>query len=112
MSDGEASDFLRIDGVEEKSARRSDDDFLPWHKPRKNWVREKQWGVSIANFVKKHLNLSKRPLAYLTFPYEDFLDVRYLHSLAVQEHFDIEFRGFNSQRSTQADISLSEIFGP
>jgi len=109
MADQDGSDFLHIDKLGVPLTRRPDDEFKQWHKPRKQWVRESQWGDSIANFVKKYLDLSGRPLAYLTFPGEDFLDVRYLHKIAVKHCFEVEFRGFNDRRTMEGDVSLSEV---
>ena len=109
MSDDDGSDFLQIDAAETASPRRRDDEFEQWHKPRKQWVRESQWGTGIANFVKRNLDLSRRPLAYLTFPGDDFLDVRYLHRIAVDCGFELEFRGFNDRRTVEGDLSLSEV---
>ena len=109
MNDKKKSDFFRADLAHDLSQIRSPFAFEPWHKPRKQWVREKQWGNGIKNFVERYLDLSERPLTYLTLPGEDFLDVRHLQKIAVDVGFELDFQGFVTERSANHELSLSEI---
>lgn len=55
--------------------------YAPWHKPRKQWVREKQWWAAIKNHILDHHLTSSVPqtLRYFGLPGEELLDVRHLH---------------------------------
>lgn len=51
--------------------------FLPWHKPRKQWVRDKQWWQQISSHILPHLT-GVDTVRYFGLPGDDILDVRYL----------------------------------
>lgn len=51
--------------------------FLPWHKPRKQWVRDKQWWQQISLHILPHLT-GMDTVRYFGLPGDDILDVRYL----------------------------------
>jgi len=51
--------------------------FLPWHKPRKQWVRDKQWWNQISSHILPHLT-GVDTVRYFGLPGDDILDVRYL----------------------------------
>lgn len=51
--------------------------FLPWHKPRKQWVRDKQWWGQINQHILPNLK-GMDTVRYFGLPGDDLLDVRYL----------------------------------
>ena len=53
-------------------------DFLPWHRPRKQYVREMQWCREIIEMVDEVLP-ENNVLKYLGLPGDDLLDLRYFH---------------------------------
>ncbi|EIU7140314.1 PP_RS20740 family protein [Pseudomonas aeruginosa] len=55
----------------------ADNGFLPWHKPRKQWVRDKQWWSQISSHILPHLT-GIDTVRYFGLPGDDILDVRYL----------------------------------
>lgn len=89
--------------------------FLPWHRPRKQFVRDYQWLEQIRKMYVDSGNTSKK-LTYLGLPGVDLLDLRYFHSaLCVEQQISLKFLGFNSAASpandsqTEMAISLDEV---
>lgn len=89
--------------------------FLPWHKPRKQYVREKQWCYEVKKLIQ-----SSRPtdgiLKYLGLPGLDLLDLRHFHAAVCDEHeVRLRFLGFNSSArprsaaQTELNISMDEV---
>lgn len=83
-------------------------EFMPWHKPRKQFVRRKQWSTLL-----RHLYRERRPdepLRYLGLPGTDLIDLRYLYEeLCRPEGRPLRFLGFNTaaQPGSSAHIELS-----
>lgn len=96
---GSADDTF--DGVQPK-------EFKPWHKPRKQFVRRKQWAkLTEKLFEDRPDNI---PLKYLSLPGIDLLDIRYMHQRICQKQGrDLRFLGFNSeaQKGNSADVQLN-----
>ncbi len=90
-------------------------EFLPWHRPRKQFVRHYQW----CDQVKKMLDSVKPEdgtLKYLGLPGIDLLDLRYFHTQVCQPfNMRLCFLGFNSGIDPRSDaqaelnISLDEV---
>lgn len=89
--------------------------FLPWHKPRKQFVRTRQWEALIRDLVS-----TERPesgvIKYLGLPGDDFLDLRHFHEkICEPNELKLRFLGFNdgiksgSEESAQIEISLDEV---
>ncbi|WP_176058268.1 hypothetical protein [Paraburkholderia sp. BCC1876] len=81
--------------------------FLPWHKPRKQWVRTKQWADSIGKLIDT-LNLveSQRPVRYLSLPGPDLLDVRSIQPVCEAKNVPLQFLGLNSGDDDNAEVGL------
>jgi hypothetical protein len=73
--------------------------FMPWHKPRKQYIRLKQWCAEVRKLIKAIKLDEGDVLRYLGFPGEDFLDVRTLHSVCAPEKIWIRYLGFDSTAS-------------
>lgn len=93
----------------------ADKPFLPWHRPRKQYVRHHQWCHEIIRMV-----IDTPPaggvLKYLGLPGVDLLDLRYFHSAVCEsQQIDMRFLGFisgaqpASKAQTELNISLDEV---
>lgn len=89
--------------------------FSPWHKPRKQFVRDRQWCKQINDLLKDGLP-DGGVLKYLGLPGTDLLDLRYFHSIVCEPNdIDLRFLGFNtdaqvgSASQTELNISLDEV---
>lgn len=83
--------------------------FLPWHRPRKQYVRAEQWSVQIGKLF-DDLGADGMALRYLGLPGIDLLDLRYFHSqICLQRNIDLIFLGFNTeaQDGTSAQVELN-----
>jgi len=90
-------------------------DFLPWHRPRKQFVRQKQWCEQIEALL-PGIQDNGGVLKYLGLPGVDLLDLRYFHDcLCHPRQVQLKFLGFNSGANPQSNaqielnISLHEV---
>lgn len=90
-------------------------EFLPWHRPRKQYVRHHQWCYEIIRMI-----AATPPaggiLKYLGLPGIDLLDLRHFHSeVCNAQNVELRFLGFNSsarpdsRAQTELNISLDEV---
>jgi hypothetical protein len=108
-----AADIFGTDAYE--APRPPKKDFLPWHRPRKQFVRDRQWCAQIEDLL-KDVELEDNLLRYLGLPGVDLLDLRYFHSrLCEPKQIRLRFLGFNngahptSQFQPELNISLDEV---
>ncbi len=98
------------------------DDFQPWHKVRKQFIREKQWNLLVSEMVRRYLKrqlqtdttdwladeeesdrsseipegvILDRPLRCLVIPGDDLLDLRSLYKDTRPFNCYIKYLGFN-----------------
>ena len=94
--------------IEYAQPRAAPKEFKPWHKPRKQFVRRKQWTALLRRLYE---NRGPRdPLRYLGLPGTDLIDLRYLHEqLCRDDHRPLCFLGFNTeaQRGSPAHVELN-----
>lgn len=87
--------------------------FLPWHKPRKQYVRRYQWCDALEKMLAGgRWSLNGRSLSYLGLPGDDMLDVRSLHSVCARKNVRLRYLGFNAvreSRSTESHLSHNEL---
>lgn len=90
-------------------------EFLPWHKPRKQFVRHHQWCLQIQELINEG-STDTRMLKYLGLPGVDLLDLRYFHTqICEPNNIQLRFLGFNSgaqpgsPEHTELNISLDEV---
>jgi len=90
-------------------------DFMPWHKPRKQVVREEQWGAEV-EWLLGCKPSDDKALKYLGLPGADLLDVRYLYQrFCTNGEHELTFLGFDesakpaSPHRDALNISLSEV---
>ncbi|MBA4304002.1 MAG: hypothetical protein C0424_07240 [Sphingobacteriaceae bacterium] len=110
-----ANDIFPVKNYLQPSSPKERDGFQPWHKPRKQYVREKQWCQEIRELFDEHPpenNIFK----YLGLPGEDLLDLRYFHDkICVPRGFKLKYLGFNNdgnssvERGSDLHVSLHEV---
>jgi len=89
--------------------------FLPWHRPRKQYVRQYQWCREVSRMV-TDTPPAGGVLKYLGLPGIDLLDLRHFHSAVCDSHnLRLRFLGFNSSArpasnaQIELNISLDEV---
>jgi len=90
-------------------------DFLPWHRPRKQFVREKQWAEQLLKLVTDSPP-ETGVIKYLGLPGDDLLDLRHFHDkICAPNGLKLKFLGFNKgmkpgeEHKTELEISLDEV---
>lgn len=90
-------------------------EFSPWHRPRKQFVRHRQWLEQISRMLDESPP-TEQTLKYLGLPGVDLLDLRFFHeNLCVQRGLKLRFLGFNTaanpsnEAQTELNISLDEV---
>ena len=89
-------------------------EFKPWHKPRKQFVRRKQWSALLRGIYEDRG--PNDPLRYLGLPGTDLIDLRYLHEqICSGNGRPLRFLGFNTEArpnspaQVELNISLDEV---
>src|SRR4051794_33064978 len=68
--------------------------FMPWHRPRKQFVRREQWWELVRRLYEGRPDGA--PLRYLGLPGVDLIDLRYLHDRVCNPvGRPLRFLGFN-----------------
>lgn len=111
--DGHADDMFGTITYEAPSAQKKS--FLPWHRPRKQFVRQYQWCKEIEALL-EDIQPEGNVLKYLGLPGDDLLDLRYFHSkICEPRQMQLRFLGFNrsadpkSPSQSELNISLDEV---
>lgn len=114
LEDDHADGILEI-GSYEAPRPPEPKEFLPWHRPRKQYVRQFQWCREIANLVSSHPP-TDGTLKYLGLPGVDLLDLRHFHEEVCQsKSIRLRFLGFISSvrpaspAHSELNISLDEV---
>ncbi|WGT63045.1 PP_RS20740 family protein [Variovorax paradoxus] len=114
-AENHADDIVGLGEYEAPTPMATKGEFLPWHRPRKQYVRHHQWCHEVIKLIVDK-PLADGVLKYLGLPGVDLLDLRHFHS-AVCEANDVNLRflGFNSSAQprskahTELNISLDEV---
>ena len=90
-------------------------EFLPWHRPRKHYVRVEQWCAEINKMLQMRSD-APVPLKYLGLPGIDLLDLRHIYkTVCSPRNLGFAFLGFNTALAsnkddqTEINISLDEV---
>lgn len=87
---------------------RTERTFQPWHRPRKQYVRDAQWSREIG-FLARDLKLANGELRYLTLPGNDLLDIRHLAETICSPHeVRLRYLGFNTA-AMPTDVAQAEL---
>jgi hypothetical protein len=104
MSDSDLNEGIVPDELPKHSSLSASlrKDFKPWHRVRKQFIREHQWNHEIGFWAKRYLRREvERPVRCLVLPGEDLLDVRCLRSGLQREDCELRFLGFNNSAMAQ-----------
>ena len=100
--------------IEYTQPRTAPKEFKPWHRPRKQFVRRKQWSVLLRRLYENRS--TGDPLRYLGLPGTDLIDLRYLHEqLCGDSERPLCFLGFNTEAQygspahVELNVSLDEV---
>lgn len=85
-------------------------DLKPWHKPRKQWIREEQWAKNCLALMAGALK-GQSEFTYLSLPGPDLLDVRFLSQTCFDANKKLKFLGFNNPVNETPEDQLSLIKG-
>lgn len=98
-----------------KAPGRTKRDFEGWHRPRKQFVRHKQWQLQIELLVQAG-ELEDQTIRYLGLPGTDLLDLRHFYrTLCEPKELKLRYLGFNKAADpqdagqTELNISLDEV---
>jgi len=88
--------------------------FMPWHKPRKHWVRYNQWYKGMTKLIDDIKKENIKEFSYLGLPGDDMLDIRLLSYGCQQKGIKLKYLGFNTvsehkMSSTDLNVSESEL---
>ncbi|WP_153066769.1 PP_RS20740 family protein [Xanthomonas arboricola] len=90
--------------------------FLGWHRPRKQFVRTRQWQGEIAALLRDHPKTHGSTLSYMGLPGADLLDLRHFHTtICTPNGLSLKFLGFNtgakpgSKNYDEMTISVDEV---
>lgn len=113
QDESHADDIVEIASYEASLPKPKE--FLPWHRPRKQYVRHHQWCEQIGRML-DDVPLADGTLKYLGLPGVDLLDLRHFHTALCEErNINLRFLGFNSSAKpsssalTELNISLDEV---
>jgi len=93
-------------------------DFYAWHRPRKQFVRDRQWCVQVLRLLDDCAAFGDGDglLKYLGLPGSDLLDIRcFYEEICKPKGLGLRFLGFNSgadpksEQQTELNISLDEV---
>jgi hypothetical protein len=120
MNDADPSDEEHADDIVEVVSYEAPmpsaaKDFLPWHRPRKQYVRHHQWCHEIVRMIGETPPVGG-VLKYLGLPGLDLLDLRHFHAAVCQaKNVELRFLGFNSsarpasKAHSELNVSLDEV---
>lgn len=110
-----ADHIIEVSSYEAPRPQQSKNKFLPWHRPRKQFVRHHQWCREVQKLIAVKAP-TEGVLKYLGLPGGDLLDLRHFHSAICEQHrVNLRFLGFNnsakptSQHHVELNISLDEV---
>jgi hypothetical protein len=110
---GFASDIFELTDYQLRRPLRRE--FMPWHKPRKHFIRQNQWGQEIEWLLSNRAKGDQSGLCYLGLPGPDLLDVRYIYRRFCTEGRRLTFLGFDDSARPESssrealNVSLDEV---
>ena len=83
-------------------------EFKPWHRPHKQYIRGKQWATDVVRLV-RGLDIEDGTIRYLSLPGEDLLDVRYMGKwLSEKCGLKLYFYGYDN-RADGKDVEFNAL---
>lgn len=92
--------------------------FKPWHRPRKQYVRRRQWVNSFADLLDdlRQLDQSRTDASYIGLPGSDLVDIRLFADECAKRGLKLRYLGFDrtatgeSLESAYLNLSRDELF--
>ena len=88
------------------------DKLKPWHRPRKQYIREQQWEYYAKRLIKaleKRGSLEAGKLKYLSLPGIDHFDVEIIAKAAQDAELKLEALGFLSEATKEREMARSQL---
>lgn len=76
----------------------------PWHRPRKQYIRTKQWNEEIERHVIQKMPTGESLIRILGLPSTEFLDLLSMRTIVEGINVEILYLGFDSNRKKAADV--------
>lgn len=80
-------------------------EFMPWHKPRKQFIRKKQWAKAARDLLS---SMNNDQVNYMTLPGKDLLDIEVMAETCRENGKKLNFLGFN-QSSDDSELLAQDI---
>jgi hypothetical protein len=71
--------LFTVDDVAGKVSQFTKNEFMPWHKPRKQYIRDKQWVSHLIRLIRRSQFRHVDTINYFGLPGGDLLDINYIH---------------------------------
>ena len=87
-------------------------ELMPWHHPRKQYVREQQWKLYAERYVKRLQSKRRLPggeVRYLTLPGIDYFDVEILGNMINKLGLELEATGFHAETEKEPVRARSQF---
>lgn len=68
-----------VDDVAGKVSHFASNNFMPWHKPRKQYIRDRQWVEHLVRLIRQKKFKHVDTINYFGLPGGDLLDINYIH---------------------------------
>ncbi|HCT9046412.1 PP_RS20740 family protein [Morganella morganii] len=68
-----------VDDVAGKVSHLAPNHFMPWHKPRKQYIRDRQWVEHLVRLIRQSKFKHVDTINYFGLPGGDLLDINYIH---------------------------------
>lgn len=68
-----------VDDVAGKVSHFTSNNFMPWHKPRKQYIRDRQWVEHLVRLIRQNKFKHVDTINYFGLPGGDLLDINYIH---------------------------------
>lgn len=68
-----------VDDVAGKVSPLASSNFMPWHKPRKQYIRDRQWVEHLVRLIRQNKYKHVDTINYFGLPGGDLLDINYIH---------------------------------
>src|SRR5580704_2512297 len=79
----------------------------PWHRPRKQYIRQKQWNEEIGRHIIQRLAIGDSLIRVLGLPSTEFLDLLSMRPMCEEVRVQVLYLGFDANRTRTADGALA-----
>lgn len=116
-SDRPIADDVLPESIEEPAVPIGLDRLAPWHSPRKQLVRERQWLALSRRLIQRERgrpglrepSVANPEVRYLTLPGADYLDVRQLAEVCIRSDCQLTSTGFQSPTEGNRLVARAQL---